>query len=111
MKGAAISKCSALSFQQIAGEATGHPGIHTWRSIHKREIPPQVSMETRGTSERTDVLPLWPQGGAHERSGSLHGPFGSGYSAVSYVVGGTECVTRSTLAPGSKQRFSLGENR
>ena len=24
-----------------------------------------------------DVLPVWPQGGAHERSGSLHGPFGS----------------------------------
>ena len=30
-----------------------------------------------GPGSGPDVLPVWLQGGAHERSGSLHGPFGS----------------------------------
>src|SRR6476620_4438075 len=31
------------------------PGIHSWRSIHKREIPPQVFQAVRATEERGEM--------------------------------------------------------
>ena len=44
-----------------------------------------------GPCSRIDALSLWPQGGAHERSGSLHGPFGSRLHGSS-VCGGRHRV-------------------
>ena len=31
------------------------PGIHSWRSIHKREIPPKVFQAVRATEERGEI--------------------------------------------------------
>ena len=31
------------------------PGIHSWRSIHKREIPPEVFQALRATEERGEM--------------------------------------------------------
>ena len=37
------------------GLARSTPGIHSWRSIHKREIPPKVFKAVRATEERGEI--------------------------------------------------------